>query len=133
VCLAAKNVILAGVKALTIHDSRATSLEDLAAQFYLTEEDVGTNRAEACKDKLQELNGAVAVSASTAELTEEFLKAFQVCVWCGARYHISLLAPLAGATRAYIIIHRTLWPLHAKSMLHADCTARSNPPAAAAL
>jgi ubiquitin-activating enzyme E1 len=75
-------VILAGVRALTIHDQKNVETRDLSAQFYLTEEDVGQNRAEACKDKLQELNNAVAVSASSAELSAEYLGQFQVrCCW----------------------------------------------------
>ena len=36
------------------------------------------SRAEACRDKLQELNTAVAVSASSGELKEDFLSQFQV-------------------------------------------------------
>jgi molybdopterin/thiamine biosynthesis adenylyltransferase len=43
----AKNIALAGVKLLTLHDTRATSLLDLSAQFYLSEQDVGQNRATA--------------------------------------------------------------------------------------
>ena len=73
-------MILAGVKAVTVHDKGDVQLQDLSAQFYLTEADIGTNRASACKDKLQELNTAVAVSASTAELTEQFISQFQVSV-----------------------------------------------------
>lgn len=79
VCLTtAKNVILAGVRSVTLHDTQAVTLYDLSAQFYLTEDDAGKNRAEACKARLQELNTAVAVSASVAELSEAFLKQFQV-------------------------------------------------------
>lgn len=74
----AKNVILAGVRSVTLHDTQAVTLYDLSAQFYLTEDDAGKNRAEACKSRLQELNTAVAVSASVAELSEAFLKQFQV-------------------------------------------------------
>ncbi len=66
------------MRAVTIHDKQPATLHDLATQFYLTEEDVGRNRAEACQEKLQELNTAVKVSASTAELTDDFLKQFQV-------------------------------------------------------
>uniref|UniRef100_A0A7R9V7B7 E1 ubiquitin-activating enzyme n=1 Tax=Chlamydomonas euryale TaxID=1486919 RepID=A0A7R9V7B7_9CHLO len=79
----AKNVILAGVRSVTIHDKKTVEKRDLSAQFYLTEEDVGQNRAEACKDKLQELNTAVAVSASSADLDEAFLQGFQVVVVTG--------------------------------------------------
>jgi ubiquitin-activating enzyme E1 len=63
---------------LTIHDQKAVEVRDLSAQFYLTEEDVGQNRAEACKEKLQELNNAVDVSASAAQLTPDYLEQFQV-------------------------------------------------------
>ena len=75
---AGKNVILAGVRSVTVQDKKKVDKVDLSAQFYLTEEDIGKNRAEACRDKLQELNTAVAVSSSTADLTEDFLKQFQV-------------------------------------------------------
>jgi hypothetical protein len=74
---AAKNVILAGVAAVTLADTSAVAIRDLSAQFYLAEEDVGRNRAEACAPKLHELNPAVAVSAHTAPLTEDFLKNFE--------------------------------------------------------
>ncbi|MEW5304751.1 MAG: hypothetical protein WDW36_007342 [Sanguina aurantia] len=80
----AKNVILAGVRSVTLHDTQAVTLYDLSAQFYLTEDDAGKNRAEACKARLQELNTAVAVSASAAELSEAFLKQFQVVVVSGS-------------------------------------------------
>ena len=34
----AKNVILAGVKAVTVHDVAAASLSDLSSQYYLTKQ-----------------------------------------------------------------------------------------------
>jgi ubiquitin-activating enzyme E1 len=77
----AKNVILAGVKAVTLHDTGNVELWDLSSQFYLTEDDVGKNRALACADKLKELNTAVVVKTSTDEITEELLSAHQVVVF----------------------------------------------------
>lgn len=74
----AKNVILAGVKAVTLHDTTTVQQHHLSAQFFLSEADVGRNRAEACAAKLQELNTAVAVSVVTTEITEEHLAKFQV-------------------------------------------------------
>ena len=59
---AAKNVILAGVKSVTLLDDGTVEARDLSAQFYLAEADVGKKRAAACRDRLQELNTAVAVS-----------------------------------------------------------------------
>lgn len=41
---AAKNVILAGVKSVTVHDTADTGIQDLSAQFYLSKADVGRNR-----------------------------------------------------------------------------------------
>lgn len=42
-------MILAGVKSLTLHDTSEVTLRDLGAQFYLSEADIGRNRAEACR------------------------------------------------------------------------------------
>lgn len=76
--LAAKNVILAGVRAVTVHDIKAVEITDLSANFYVSDKDVGKNRAEACREKLQELNSGVAVKASVTDLSDAFLKQFQV-------------------------------------------------------
>ena len=40
-CEIAKNVLLGGVKSMTIHDTKPTTLWDLSSQYYLTEKDVG--------------------------------------------------------------------------------------------
>lgn len=74
----AKNIILAGVKSVTLHDENVVELWDLSSNFVFSEEDVGKNRALASVQKLQELNNAVAVSALTEKLTKEQLSAFQV-------------------------------------------------------
>jgi molybdopterin/thiamine biosynthesis adenylyltransferase len=77
-CISAKNVILAGVKSVTLHDQSNVEMWDLSGNFYFTEADIGKNRAVACCNKLQELNVAVTVSTLTSELTEEHLSCFQV-------------------------------------------------------
>ncbi|KAK2076935.1 hypothetical protein QBZ16_005163 [Prototheca wickerhamii] len=76
----AKNVILAGVKSVTLADTAAVELRDLGSQFYLTEADVGRNRAEACRDRLQELNSAVLVSAADRALDAALVAGHQVVV-----------------------------------------------------
>ena len=43
----AKNVVLGGVKSLTLHDPKPVQLSDLSAQFFLREDDVGKPRASA--------------------------------------------------------------------------------------
>eukprot|EP00966_Prymnesium_polylepis_P236249 5463511-Prymnesium_polylepis.1 len=59
----AKNVILANVKSVTLHDSAAATVADCGSHFYLSEATVGANRAEACVKSMQELNPSVAVTA----------------------------------------------------------------------
>lgn len=76
----AKNVILAGLKSVTLHDATPVEIRHLGSQFYLSEGDVGKPRAEACRDSLQELNAAVSVSHSSEELSEAFLGRFDVVV-----------------------------------------------------
>jgi ubiquitin-activating enzyme E1 len=56
---------------------------DLSGNFFLSEDDIGENRAVACVAKLQELNNAVLIHTLTEELTTEHLSKFQVC-WFSA-------------------------------------------------
>lgn len=75
----AKNLILAGPGAVTIHDDTLVTISDLGANFYLNEQDVGIRtRAQACIDKLQELNPYVKVSVHTGPLNESTLSQFSV-------------------------------------------------------
>lgn len=75
-------------------------LWDLSSNFFLSEKDVGQNRAQACVPKLQELNNAVIISTITGDLTKEQLSNYQVhehemifgvyrCVYCKIVYFIS--------------------------------------------
>lgn len=76
---AAKNLALAGVKSVTLHDVKNVDTWDLSSNFFLSEQDIGKNRAVACVSKLQDLNNAVLVSPLTEELTKDRLSRFQVC------------------------------------------------------
>lgn len=76
----AKNVILGGVKSVTLHDNAVCQLSDLGSQFYLTKEDIGKNRAAACCQRLSELNNYVPTSFHCGPLTESFIKKFRVVV-----------------------------------------------------
>ncbi|CAA2969905.1 ubiquitin-activating enzyme E1 1-like [Olea europaea subsp. europaea] len=77
----AKNLILAGVKSVTLHDEGNVELWDLSGSFIFSEEDLGKNRALASVQKLQELNNAVVISTLTDELTKEKLSNFQAVVF----------------------------------------------------
>ena len=76
----AKNIILGGVKSVTLHDEANAEIADLSSQFYLSEEDVGKNRAAVSLNKLAELNSYVATSMSMEPLTEDVLTQFSVVV-----------------------------------------------------
>ncbi|KAM7527640.1 hypothetical protein LguiB_031050 [Lonicera macranthoides] len=77
----AKNLVLAGVKSVTLHDEGTVELWDLSGNFIFSENDVGKNRALASVQKMQELNNAVLVSSLTTKLTKEQLSDFQAVVF----------------------------------------------------
>ncbi|XP_061349995.1 ubiquitin-activating enzyme E1 1 [Gastrolobium bilobum] len=77
----AKNLILAGVKSVTLHDEGTVELWDLSSNFVFSENDVGKNRAVASVSKLQELNNAVVVQSLTTALTKEQISNFQAVVF----------------------------------------------------
>ncbi|KAK9043360.1 hypothetical protein V6N11_071705 [Hibiscus sabdariffa] len=77
----AKNLILAGVKSVTLHDEGVVEMWDLSSSFVFSENDVGKNRALASVQKLQELNNAVVISTLTTNLTNEQLSDFQAVVF----------------------------------------------------
>ncbi|XP_031123482.1 ubiquitin-activating enzyme E1 1-like isoform X1 [Ipomoea triloba] len=77
----AKNLILAGVKSVMLHDEGTVDLWDLSSNFIFSESDVGKNRALASLQKLQELNNAVTVSTLTTKLTKGKLSEFQAVVF----------------------------------------------------
>ncbi|KAI0445027.1 hypothetical protein F4803DRAFT_211861 [Xylaria telfairii] len=57
----AKNLVLAGIGSLTIVDDQIVTEADLGAQFFLSGEHVGQNRAEAAAVQIQKLNPRVKV------------------------------------------------------------------------
>ncbi|XP_008155725.2 ubiquitin-like modifier-activating enzyme 7 [Eptesicus fuscus] len=76
----AKNLVLMGVGSLTLHDPQPTCWADLAAQFFLSEQDLARGRAEASQERVAKLNGAVQVCVHTGDITEDLLRDFQVVV-----------------------------------------------------
>lgn len=76
----AKNVVLGGVKSVTLHDTKNATMSDLSSQFFLRKEDIGKNRAEITTPRVAELNTYVPVNCNTDPLKESFLNQFQVVV-----------------------------------------------------
>ncbi|KAL9618568.1 MAG: hypothetical protein Q9160_006752 [Pyrenula sp. 1 TL-2023] len=61
----AKNLVLAGIGSLTILDPGLVTEEDLGAQFLVSEEQIGQNRAQAASSELQKLNPRVNLIVET--------------------------------------------------------------------
>ncbi|TDH69337.1 hypothetical protein CCR75_001384 [Bremia lactucae] len=81
-----KNLVLAGI-GVTLHDSKITTLAAASSQFFLQEQDVGKNRAEACLSRVQELNPLVQVVCETKpldKLPDDYFKQFSVICIIGA-------------------------------------------------
>ncbi|XP_066144924.1 ubiquitin-like modifier-activating enzyme 1 [Euwallacea fornicatus] len=76
----AKNVILGGVQSVTLHDHKVATMTDLSSNFFLSEEAIGKNRAEAVEKQLAELNSYVITRSHTGELSEDYIKGFRVVV-----------------------------------------------------
>lgn len=70
----AKNIILGGIKSLTLHDSNDCTVRDLSSQFYLNKCCIGRNRAESCIKQLSELNNYVTTNILTGDLSEDLIK-----------------------------------------------------------
>ena len=92
----AKNIVLSGCKELVIQDNKITTYYDLCSQFYLSEQDIGKNRAECCVKKLQDLNYYVKVTASKDKLPNEEknmteLKKYNVIVLTECDYNTAML------------------------------------------
>ncbi|AYV83619.1 MAG: ubiquitin-like modifier-activating enzyme 1 isoform X2 [Hyperionvirus sp.] len=65
----AKCIILGGVSSVTLHDTKMTTVMDLASQFYLSVDSIGKNRAAACVEKFKELNPYVVIDTSAEDLS----------------------------------------------------------------
>jgi ubiquitin-activating enzyme E1 len=76
----AKNIILSGVKHVTIHDTELVTNKDLSSLYYARSLDLGSNRATTCYSKLKELNPYVSLTVNTDKLTWEFMSQFSVIV-----------------------------------------------------
>ncbi|KAF8528831.1 ubiquitin activating enzyme [Hysterangium stoloniferum] len=80
----AKNIVLAGVKSVTIYDPDLVEVQDLGTQFFLREGDVGRQRGEATVTRLAELNAYVPVKNLPGGIGQpislDLVKGFQVIV-----------------------------------------------------
>ncbi|CAG8443318.1 7219_t:CDS:10 [Diversispora eburnea] len=82
-----KNLVLAGIGTVTIIDHNVVTEEDLGAQFFVTAEDIGKNRAHSSVNRVNQLNPRVKVISDSSNLNtkpEEFFQSFDlVCLTDG--------------------------------------------------
>lgn len=79
----AKNICLAGVKSVTLHDPEPTRIADLGTQFFLREPDIGQPRDQATLPRIRELNQYVPVNVlgtGAGQISNEVLGRFKVVV-----------------------------------------------------
>lgn len=78
-----KNIILSGVKSVTLNDHKDLSEIDFCSQFLAPQSSLGLNRAEASLLRAQALNPMVEIivdKESIAEKDDEYFKSFDVVV-----------------------------------------------------
>lgn len=82
----AKNIVLAGIRSLTLLDDQKVSLQDSCNQFLIDQSHHVTNRAEGSLHRTQQLNPMVEVRVDTescSSKSEQFFEAFDViCATC---------------------------------------------------
>lgn len=98
----AKNLVLAGIGSLTIIDDQLVTEADLGAQFFLSEENIGQNRAEAAAVQVQKLNPRVRVfpdSGSIMTKGPSYFAAFDIVI--ATDLNPTILAFINTATRLH--------------------------------
>lgn len=79
----AKNLVLAGIHSLTIVDHAVVTEADLGAQFFISESDIGQNRAEAAAPQIRKLNPRVSVIVDQDDIRKkspEYFGAFDIVI-----------------------------------------------------
>ncbi|KAI9597739.1 ubiquitin-activating emzyme E1 [Syncephalis fuscata] len=100
----AKNIVLAGVKSVTLYDPEPVAKLDLSTQYFLRQEDIGQPRDKVSAPRLAELNNYVPVSVLEGELTSEAIKPFTAVVVTNLSLKRQLeLSDFAHANHIYYI------------------------------
>lgn len=98
----AKNLVLAGVGCLTIVDHELVTEDDLCSQFFVSQEHLGQNRAEAALPQIQKLNPRVQLFSDSHPISTklpEYFAAFDITIATGLP--LALLSTINAACRIY--------------------------------
>lgn len=84
----AKNIVLAGIKSLTLLDHTEVTEEDTCSQFLIPQSELGKNRAKSSLERTQQLNPMVDVTADDTrpeDKTDDYFTKFDViCATCSS-------------------------------------------------
>jgi len=75
---AAKDIILAGPRSVTLYDKTPVSIADFGSNCFLVDDHIGKRRAEVCLESLSKLNPYVKVNELQGELNKENLSKFDI-------------------------------------------------------
>ncbi|KAL3465775.1 hypothetical protein BJX64DRAFT_42628 [Aspergillus heterothallicus] len=96
----AKNLVLAGIGSLTIVDDALVTEEDLGAQFFINQDCVGQNRAQAAAPAVRSMNPRVQLHIDTDNIANkppEFFAQFDVTI--ATELSFSMYASINAACR----------------------------------
>lgn len=82
-----KTLVLAGIGHLYIEDRHTITEDDLCAQYFLRDKDVGLLRASCAKPRLSELNGNVKITLNSVDEYENYSKFDVVCITSASFTH----------------------------------------------
>jgi ubiquitin-activating enzyme E1 len=94
----AKNLALQGTGAITLVDSAPVTAQDLGLNFFFTEADIGSNRAESFAPKLRDLNPVCDIKVAT-EVDEALISGHTALVVCNSDVRLSDLKRLNAMCR----------------------------------
>uniref|UniRef100_A0A914ZRW0 Replication factor C subunit 1 n=2 Tax=Parascaris univalens TaxID=6257 RepID=A0A914ZRW0_PARUN len=87
----AKNLMLAGLKSITLLDHRKVTEMDESNQFFIAPGSIGQNRAEASRERCYLLNPHVMLQIDTSEIAtknDDFFKQFDLVVLIDQKYSV---------------------------------------------
>ncbi|KJH48466.1 ThiF family protein [Dictyocaulus viviparus] len=86
-----KNLMLCGLRSLTLMDDRVVTREDFDSNFLIDIDSLGNNRARASSSKAQALNPMVkleVVESGMTNISSDFLSQFSLVVLCDQMYDV---------------------------------------------
>ncbi|GAB5591324.1 E1 ubiquitin-activating protein aos1 [Umbelopsis nana] len=124
-----KNLVLAGIGSLTILDHEPVTVQDLGAQFFLTDSDIGKNRAEAAAVQVQALNPRVVVKTDTGDIEtkpDTFFDQFDIVCITNASKPTLVRRTANGSDKTPSVLH-LLWRLQQQVRLDVICRSNKTP------